>query len=68
MLWARLSRTGACGQGHSESETRCDTQLLQDVSTHNIWDSYYMYLELYRRYARDIIVLELRQEVHVTVT
>ena len=60
-----ISRTEARGQGHSDSKKVCDTLQPQDVFTHYIWDSY---LKLYRRYAPDMIFLELRSEVKVTVT
>ena len=58
-----FSRTEA--KGHSDPETKCDPQWHQDVSTHQIWDSY---LEYYKRYALNTIILELRSGVQVTVT
>ena len=42
-----------------------DTSLSQDVSTHQIWNSY---LKEYKRYAPDTIILKTRSEVKVTVT
>ena len=35
----------------------CDTPPSQDASTHQIWGSY---LKKYRRYARGMIILEMR--------
>ena len=42
-----------------------DTQLSQDASTHQIWNSS---LKEYKRYARDIIILKTRSEAKVTLT
>ena len=42
-----------------------DTPLSKDASTHQIW---YSYLNEYKRYALDMIILKTRSEVKVTVT
>ena len=52
MLRTQLSiktRSGQC-QGHSDPKMVRDTPLSQDVSTHQIWNSY---IKEYRRYALD---------------
>ena len=51
--------------GQSDPETVCDTLQPQDVSTHQMWGSY---VKLYRRYAPDMVPLELLPEIKVTVT
>ena len=43
------------GQGHGDLEIKCDTQRPQDVSTHQIWDSF---LKYYR-----CVIIELRPGV-----
>ena len=35
-----ISRTEARGQSHSDSKTVCDTPQPEDVSTHQMWNSY----------------------------
>ena len=53
------------GQGYSDSKMAQDTPASQDASSHQIRDSY---LKCYKRYAPDIIVLQARSEVKVTLT
>ena len=60
-----FSTTEASGQSCIDPETVCDTLQRQTVSTNRICNSF---LKLYRRYALDIIFLELRQEVKMKVT
>ena len=43
----------------------CDSPPSRDASKHRIWGSS---LKQYKRYAQDMIILETRSEVKVTVT
>ena len=51
--------------GHSDPQTVCDTLQPQDLSTHQMWGSY---VKIYRRYAPDMVLLELLPEIKVTMT
>ena len=53
------------GQGHSDPNMVCDTLPSQDAPIHHILDSS---LQLCRRYAPDMIILEIRSTVKLTLT
>ena len=56
--------TGTPGQDQGQNDPKMvhDTPPSPDASTHQIWDSY---INLYRRFALDMIILETRSGINV---